>query len=66
MESTSPSRILVSRWAKKVFGDYAPTAYALRCWIEKGKIHPAPLKVRGKWFVLPNAVYRDPASNQQL
>lgn len=53
------SRILVSRWATMVYGEFAPTPYALRCWIQKGKIDPAPKKVRGKWFVLPTAQYRE-------
>lgn len=53
------SRILVSRWAAMVYGEFAPTPYALRCWIQKGKIDPAPKKVRGKWLVHPTAQYRE-------
>jgi len=59
MTTTRQGRILVSRWASLVYGDYAPTPYALRCWIEKGWIQPPPHKVRGKWFVEPTAQYKE-------
>lgn len=53
------SCILVSRWATLVYGDFAPTPYALRSWILKGKIDPAPEKIHGKWFVHPTARYKE-------
>lgn len=63
MKSPRTSQILVSKWATMVYGEFAPTPYALRCWIDQGKIDPAPQKMRGKWFVHPTARYRDLASD---
>ncbi|RZI42032.1 hypothetical protein EGT07_15670 [Herbaspirillum sp. HC18] len=59
MTTNRQRRILVSRWASMTYGAYAPTAYALKCWIEKGWIHPSPTKIRGKWFVEPTAEYKE-------
>lgn len=59
MTTIRKPRMLVTRWAAMVYGDFAPTPYALRCWIQKGKIEPAPQKVQGKWFVDPSARYKE-------
>lgn len=57
-------RILAKEWAQMKFGDCAPSSYALRCWIRRGRIQPAPEFIRGRWFVHPAAEYRDSHSDQ--
>jgi hypothetical protein len=59
MTTTHQTRILVTQWASMTYGEFAPSPYALRCWIEKGKIQPPPAKVRGKWLVEPTAQYKE-------
>lgn len=59
MTTKRTRRILVTRWAALIYGEFAPSPYALRCWIEKGRIQPPPSKVRGKWMVEPTAEYQE-------
>ena len=56
--------MLASRWAEMIYGECAPSAYALRCWIKEGRIQPPPHYVEGKWLVAPHAEYVDPRSDQ--
>ncbi|HJV54176.1 MAG TPA: hypothetical protein VJ652_22100 [Noviherbaspirillum sp.] len=59
MASEAESGIPLTHWAAMVYGDYAPSMYALRCWVRKGRIQPPPKWVRGKWRVQPTARYRE-------
>lgn len=51
--------IPVTTWAVRTYGEYAPTPYALRVWIMRGKIQPPPERLLGRWVVLPGAEYRE-------
>ncbi|MGE5650361.1 hypothetical protein [Noviherbaspirillum sp. UKPF54] len=59
MASEAESGIPLTHWATLVYGEYAPSMYALRCWIRKGRIQPPPQWVRGKWRVQPTASYQE-------
>lgn len=64
MAVKTASRVLATEWARSQFGDFAPSPYALRCWIEQGNIRPTPELIEGRWFVHPSAEYRDRHSDQ--
>jgi len=64
MANNLMGRMPAKDWAKMVYGELAPTPYALQRWIKDGRIHPAPKNIRGEWFVVPSAQYRDRRSNQ--
>ena len=64
MATQAASYMLATDWARTRFGDFAPSSYALRCWIEQGHIRPAPEFIDGRWFVHPAAEYRDKHSDQ--
>ena len=54
------SQIPLRVWAKREFGDYAPTPRTLYRWVRDSKILPMP-KLRGRtYFVMPTARYVDP------
>ncbi|OWW19277.1 hypothetical protein [Noviherbaspirillum denitrificans] len=64
MATLPTSCMPASDWARITFGDFAPSPYALRCWLEQGHIHPPPEFRDGRWFVHPSAEYRHRHSDQ--
>lgn len=59
MTRIEPPMIHVNSWARKVYGEFAPSPYALSTWIKRGKIQPPPQRVHGRWYVKPTAEYAD-------
>lgn len=59
MASKRPRLIHVNLWATQTYGEFAPSPYALRMWIKRGKIQPPPQRLLGKWYVKPTAEYKD-------
>lgn len=47
----------LENWAKKRYGDDAPSIYTLRRWVKQAKIVPAPKKVGRMYFIQPGAIY---------
>lgn len=49
----------LEEWAKKVYGDKAPTPATLRRWAREARIVPLPRKHGRTYFVYENAVYQE-------
>lgn len=65
MTTEAQHGIPVTRWAAMVYGEYAPSPYALRRWIQKGRIQPPPRWIRGRWHVVPTAIYHEKAPGEE-
>lgn len=45
-------------WARKVYGDFAPSKGTLRRWVRDGRIQPQPQKQGRAYFLKPEAEYK--------
>lgn len=56
-----PKLVTLEEWADRIFGAGKPHRNTLYNWRRSGWIVPAPIRIGGRYFVEPTAVYADNA-----
>jgi predicted site-specific integrase-resolvase len=55
---SSDNLLPLEAWARKVYGDFAPSIGTLRRWVRDGRIQPQPKKQGRSYFLKPEAEYK--------